>query len=115
MARCKLRTEGNRMPSIATRQLTIGLLFLAIGAFAQTASHRVASPAADRAVAEKALQIVAGIHGAWTEMPGNIATNRMTSGALIGNGSLGVAIGGTADEQQYYVGRDDFWSVQRGK
>src|ERR1035441_7769523 len=48
-------------------------------------------------------------------MPGNIATARMTGGALIGNGSVGVAIGGSADQQEYYVGREDFWSVQRGK
>jgi hypothetical protein len=48
-------------------------------------------------------------------MPGKIATPLMTSGALIGNGSVGVAIGGSADRQEFYVGRDDFWSVLRGR
>ena len=96
------------------QHITICLVFLGNGALAQTTARKVTS-ATDKAVAEKALQIVAGIHGSWTQMPGNIATPRMTSGALIGNGSVGVAIGGTADQQQYYVGRDDFWSVQRGK
>ncbi len=64
---------------------------------------------------KRLLQIVSGIHGSWAQMPGNIVTSRMSAGALIGNGSVGVAIGGTADRQEYYVGRDDFWSVQRGK
>ena len=65
-------------------------------------------------VAAKALQIVAIIHGLWQRMPGNIATWRMTGGALLGNGSVGVAIGGTPDKQQFYLGRNDFWSVLRG-
>jgi Concanavalin A-like lectin/glucanases superfamily len=103
------------MPSSAMKHLAIGLLFFGIGAVAQTAAPGGAGAAVDRAVAKKALQIVSDIHGSWTHMPGNIATARMTGGALIGNGSVGVAIGGTADKQEYYVGRDDFWSVQRGK
>jgi hypothetical protein len=48
-------------------------------------------------------------------MPDHIVSSRMTSGALIGNGSVGVAIGGTPDQQEFYVGRDDFWSVLRGR
>jgi alpha-L-fucosidase 2 len=68
----------------------------------------------DKDVAEKAQQIVASIHGIWQKMPADIVTSRMTSGALIGNGSVGVAIGGTPDKQQFYIGRDDFWSVLRG-
>src|ERR1035437_3575778 len=39
--------EVTRMPSSAMKHITIGLLFLGIGAFAQTATPRVAS-AADR-------------------------------------------------------------------
>jgi len=103
------------MPSSAMKHVAIGLLCLGIEAFAQTARPHSAREAVDEAVAKKALQIVSNIHGAWTQMPGNIETARMTGGALIGNGSVGVAIGGTADQQQYYVGREDFWSVQRGK
>lgn len=68
----------------------------------------------DPSVAERALQIVAGIHGLWQQMPGNIATWHMTGGALLGNGSVGVAIGGSPDQQEFYVGRNDFWSVLRG-
>ena len=83
-------------------------------AMAQLASG-IAGSAADKAIAQKALGIVEDIHGSWTEMPRNIATHGMTPGALIGNGSVGVALGGSAERQQYYVGRNDYWSVQRGK
>ena len=103
------------MSGSAMKQVTVALLSLSVGAFAQAAASPAAIPVADKAVAAKALQIVSEIHGSWTQMPGNIATVRMTSGALIGNGSVGVAIGGTPDQQEYYVGREDFWSVQRGK
>jgi hypothetical protein len=103
------------MPNSAMKHVMTGLLCLGIAASAQTARPRLGRATADEAVAEKALQIVADIHGSWTQMPGNIATARMTGGALIGNGSVGVAIGGTADQQEYYVGREDFWSVERGK
>ena len=103
------------MPSISMKQVMVGLLFLSARAFTQTAAPRAAGAAADKVIGEKALQIVSDIHGSWTQMPGNIVSTRMTGGALIGNGSVGVAIGGTPDQQQYYVGREDFWSVQRGK
>lgn len=103
------------MPGSVMKQVTIAFFFLDVGAFAQTAASTTANPVVDKVVAEKALQIVSDIHGSWTQMPGNIATARMTSGALIGNGSVGVAIGGTPEQQEYYVGREDFWSVQRGK
>ncbi len=74
-------------------------------------------PAAGTAasVAKTALRMVAGIHGSWAKMPGNIVSPLMTPGALIGNGSLGVAIGGSAERQMFYIGRDGFWSVLRGR
>lgn len=89
------------------------LLLCSLSASAQVSAGPGSKPV-DRAVAQRALAIVSGVHGTWTQMPGEIATRLMTGGALIGNGSVGVAIGGTPEKQQYYVGRDDFWSVQRG-
>jgi hypothetical protein len=68
----------------------------------------VAATKPDPSVAAKALIIVSGIHGQWQQMPGNIATWRMTGGALLGNGSVGVAIGGAPDQQEFYIGRNDF-------
>ncbi len=78
------------------------------------AARKTRDKTAAGTVAAKALQIVSDIHGTWPQMPANIATGRMTSGALIGNGSVGVAIGGAPDKQHFYIGRDDFWSVLRG-
>jgi len=111
------------MPSVV-RRVTISMLILGMGtvsvvAFGASgpgphAAHKTTDKAAAGTVAAKALQIVSDIHGTWQQMPGNIVSGRMTSGALIGNGSVGVAIGGTPDKQQFYVGRDDFWSVLRG-
>jgi hypothetical protein len=76
---------------------------------------RAGGDTANGAVAAKALKIVGGIHGSWSQMPSHIATPLMTPGALIGNGSVGVAIGGSADRQEFYIGREDFWSVLRGR
>ena len=94
--------------------LMIAVVLLGLGVSSQI-SASAASAAEDNTVSETALQIVNGIHGSWPQMPGKIATWRMTSGALIGNGSVGVAIGGTPEQQEFYVGRDDFWSVLRGR
>ena len=66
-------------------------------------------------VARTALRIVAGIRGSWAKMPADIVSPLMTPAALIGNGSLGVAIGGSSHRQTFYVGRDGFWSVLRGR
>jgi hypothetical protein len=86
-------------------------------------------------VAAKAVQLADEVHGIWSAMPGSampafqmpgppmpwsrkpgsIATGLMTPGALVGNGSVGVAIGGSPDHQEFYVGRNDFWSVLRGR
>ncbi len=79
------------------------------------AASRAQLAPAGASVAKTALSIVAGIHGSWAKMPGNIVTPLMTPGALIGNGSMGVAIGGRPGRQEFYVGRNDFWSVLRGR
>lgn len=76
------------------RSITVAVLLLSAEMFSQC-SVSATSAGGDKIVSETALQIVSGIHGSWTQMPGKIATWRMTSGALIGNGSVGVAFGGT--------------------
>ncbi len=106
------------MFSNAAKHATIALSLLGIGAFPQIPAYGAApagAAAAHQAVAEKALGIVSGIHGTWSQMPGNIVTGGMTKGALVGNGSVGVALGGIPEKQEYYIGRDDFWSILRGR
>ena len=108
-ARVRLRTRAGW--GTARRSAAL-LLCIAAGVHAPV---RAAGRGSGVAVAQAALSIVAGVHGAWAKMPGNIVSPLMTPGALIGNGSLGVAIGGSADRQEFYVGRDGFWSVLRGR
>src|ERR1700761_9068520 len=95
--------NGDPMSMIALKRVSLHLLLAAV---VQASVAQAPGSANDGSVASKALQIVSSIHGTWTQMPGDIATDRMTGGALIGNGSVGVAIGGTADRQQYYIGRN---------
>ena len=102
------------MHQSVVRSVTIASLLLGLGVFSKISASEV-SAGGDKTVSKMALGIVSGIHGSWPQMPGKIATWRMTSGALIGNGSVGVAIGGTPEQQEFYVGRDDFWSVLRGR
>ena len=100
-----------------SRAHVTALLLCAAAAAHAPARAAVRTPGADTggSVADTALRIVMGIHGSWAKMPGNIVSPLMSPGALIGNGSLGVAIGGSAERQAFYVGRDGFWSVQRGR
>jgi hypothetical protein len=50
------------------------------------------------------------IHGIATEPPKNLVTPKYTSGALMGNGDIGVVAGDlTVDSQRFYFGKSDFW------
>lgn len=45
----------------------------------------------------------------FTEPPKNIPTYYMPDGPLLGNGDLGVALAGPAEEQRFYIGKNDWW------
>src|ERR1700758_2024095 len=54
--------------------------------------------------------ILEKIHGIATEPPKNLVTLKYTSGALMGNGDIGVVAGDlTVDSQRFYFGKSDFW------
>ncbi len=54
--------------------------------------------------------ILEKIHGIATEPPKNLITPKYTSGALMGNGDIGVVAGDlTVDSQRFYFGKSDFW------
>ena len=42
--------------------------------------------------------------------PRLVPTRGMTDGPLLGNGDVGVVLGGPASEQLFYIGKNDFWS-----
>jgi hypothetical protein len=56
--------------------------------------------------------ILSGIHGVSTTPPPNLITPKYTSGALMGNGDIGVVAGDQRTSQQtFYFGKSDFWGT----
>lgn len=56
--------------------------------------------------------IVGRIHGVSTTPPKGIVSNKYTSGALLGNGDIGVVVGDTTtDRQRFWFGKSDFWGT----
>jgi hypothetical protein len=67
-------------------------------------------------VHQAAWNIVSRISGIRTHVPTHAPANNFPDGPLMGNGSVGVAIQGrNTDDMSLYVGREDFWSVLRGR
>ncbi|KIL39011.1 hypothetical protein SD70_22930 [Gordoniibacillus kamchatkensis] len=50
-----------------------------------------------------------GRKGVFLRPPERIPTAKWTDAPLLGNGDVGVAIGGGAEEQTFYIGKNDFW------
>ena len=48
---------------------------------------------------------------AFASPPGGMPTQVMPGGALLGNGDVGVTMAGPAEEQQYYIGKNDLWRL----
>jgi hypothetical protein len=66
-------------------------------------------------VGSRAFTLASMVRGTWTRPPGWVPSQTMPGGPLLGNGSLGAVLAGPPDKLQFYVGRDDFWSVLRGR
>lgn len=72
--------------------------------------------AATASVPQAAWNIVSKISGVRTHPPTDAPSNNFPDGPLIGNGSVGVVIQGrNTDHIAMYIGREDFWSVLRGR
>jgi len=57
--------------------------------------------------------LLSGIHGQSTSVPENFITPKYTSGALMGNGDIGVVAGDPLISQQsFWFGKSDFWVLQ---
>ncbi|MBD3003936.1 hypothetical protein [Streptomyces sp. 5-10] len=58
--------------------------------------------------------LLSGYAGHWTSPPATTdpdrLTNKMTDGALLGNGELGVVVGGDRNTLRLYLGKNDFWT-----
>jgi hypothetical protein len=47
-----------------------------------------------------------------THPPQHVPSGTVVDGPILGNGDLGVAMGGPAEDQRFYFGKNDFWSQQ---
>ncbi|SEM19410.1 glycosyl hydrolase family 95 catalytic domain-containing protein [Streptacidiphilus jiangxiensis] len=97
----KLRVRPRRLVSVAT---VMGLA----GAMVTTA---LSSPAlADTVTANQAWRIAQQYTGVWTTPPTQLTSGESVDAPLMGNGDLGVAVGGSIANQTLYVGKNDFFS-----
>ena len=73
----------------------------------------VASPpaAADTVTATQAMRVVSQYQGVWTTPPTQLTTGETTDAPEMGNGDVGVAVGGSIDNQTFYLGKNDFFSA----
>ena len=53
--------------------------------------------------------LLSGIQGVSTAPPAHFVTTHFTDGALMGNGDIGVAAGGTTSSERYLFGKSDLW------
>ena len=58
-------------------------------------------------------EIVARHTTVMTSPPQIVPSGRVVDGPILGNGDLGIAIGGPPEEQGFYFGKNDFWSRQQ--
>jgi hypothetical protein len=57
-------------------------------------------------------ELLSTIHGRSTSVPENLITPKYTSGALMGNGDIGVVAGDPVTSQQsFWFGKSDFWGT----
>jgi len=57
--------------------------------------------------------LLSRIHGKSTSVPENLITSKYTSGALMGNGDIGVVVAGDPliSRQSFWFGKSDFWGT----
>ena len=48
----------------------------------------------------------------WSEPPRKVPCNTATDAPLLGNGDLGVCIGGPPEDQGYWIAKNDFWKMR---
>src|SRR5882724_1459965 len=78
------------------------------GTAVSTALSRTAM--ADTVTASQAWRIVQQYTGVWTSPPATLANGETVDAPLLGNGDIGVAVGGSIADQTMYIGKNDFFS-----
>ncbi|MEU6199576.1 hypothetical protein [Streptomyces sp. NPDC047061] len=89
---------------MATALVALGLTTL------QGGTPAAAQPLGDPTAAQ-ALSTVARFQGVWNSPPTDLANGETVDAPLLGNGDVGVAVGGSVDDQTFYLGKNDFFST----
>jgi hypothetical protein len=97
------------------RRRFAGLLAVALAAGGLTAVPGASPADAQAAVGDptpvQALSTVAQFKGVWNSPPTALETGETVDAPLLGNGDVGVAVGGSIDDQTFYLGKNDFFST----
>jgi hypothetical protein len=59
-------------------------------------------------------ELAKSVVGSYSKPPEQVPTAKMAGGPVLGNGDLGVVLGGTADQLTFYCGKNDFFGVLKG-
>ncbi|WP_328911748.1 MULTISPECIES: glycosyl hydrolase family 95 catalytic domain-containing protein [unclassified Streptomyces] len=97
-----------RLTLLARRAGSAATAAVLIGATLTTVFARPAM--ADSVTAGQAARIVQQYQGEWTSPPAHLTGGDSTDAPELGNGDVGVAVGGSIDNQTFYIGKNDFWS-----
>ncbi|HWG23271.1 glycosyl hydrolase family 95 catalytic domain-containing protein [Actinospica sp.] len=95
----------------------VGVLLAATLVTAGLATAQAATPAAAQAnlggdpAPAQALSTVAQFQGVWNSPPTSLNSGETVDAPLLGNGDVGVAVGGSIDDQTFYLGKNDFFST----
>jgi alpha-L-fucosidase 2 len=63
----------------------------------------------------EALRIISRHRCTFDQPPTSTPANHSIDAPLLGNGDLGVAISGTAWSQRYWISKNDFWKLRKGR
>jgi alpha-L-fucosidase 2 len=66
--------------------------------------------AADSITGTQAANTVSQYQGVWTSPPTTLTNGETVDAPMMGNGDVGVAVGGSIGNQTFYLGKNDFWS-----
>lgn len=95
-----------RRPGLRRAAGAIGVVALACAAVTATSGPA----AADSVTADQSWRVVQQYTGTWTTPPSVLTGGETVDAPLMGNGDIGVAVGGSIADQTMYIGKNDFFS-----
>jgi len=75
---------------------------------------REAGANSEKSVWQEVYPIVSKYKGVFDKPPGNVPTDKVVDGPLLGNGDVGVVISGAPEAQRFWFSKCDFWKAKPG-